>query len=69
MKYAYPINKQGEQSGGIQSFSDSHWEAMLKIPNLRWKLVDMAKEPKKNIKIKTVKPKKVKKDDSTERSK
>lgn len=39
MILAYPINKEGNAIGGERSFSDEHWARMLKIPNLRWRVL------------------------------
>lgn len=39
MILAYPINKEGNAIGGERSFSEEQWARMLKIPNLRWKVL------------------------------
>lgn len=39
MILAYPINKEGNAIGGERSFSDEQWARMLKIPNLRWRVL------------------------------
>jgi len=36
MILAYPTNKEGEPIGGERTFTESQWEDIQKLPNLRW---------------------------------